>query len=290
MKNTTYLCNKKMRKDITKGLVEKIHKEYREGLITLKELNNTYGFNVRYQFKKYGLKIFGHSESFIKFREKRYGSKIIRDFSKIDKNIAYILGFIYADGYITENPTKLLGIKIKTEDEYLLEIIKEYVSSGIRIKKEKNSSLLTLSSAVLFDNLIALGVKTKKTYKSMKIPLLEEELYHHFIRGVFDGDGSVFLDEGRIKYNICSTDKSFLEKIKEILDRAGIYSTINTEKRKGKIIKIPGGTTIAKLDMHRLFIRKKEDVGRFYSYLYRDCGEFFLKRKKSIFDNSIFLK
>jgi len=219
----------------------------------------------------------------INSRKKKFGSEILKDFSVLDKNTAYILGLLYADGWVSESPSKHVSISLKNEDRYLLEIIKDYLSVGVNLRKIKNSTLLVLNSKEMFDNVINLGLKLKKTNNIMRLPSLLEDYYSHFLRGFFDGDGTVFKDRKWLKANLCSVDKEFLEEIQIILTKNNIYSVINTEKRKGRLMKNPDGYTIANFDMHRLFIRKQEDLKKFYEYLYRDCDNFFLTRKREKF-------
>ena len=51
----------------------------------------------------------------------------------------------------------------------------------------------------------------------MKFPEIDESLYAHFIRGYFDGDGSISDPKNSIAINIVGT-KDFLEVIHHVLD------------------------------------------------------------------------
>ena len=111
-------------------------------------------------------------------------------------------------------------------------------------------------------------------------------LHRDFIRGYFDGDGSIFICGNKyLKCNICSPTIQILEDIQNILKENNIYSTINKENRIGKTLIIPTGTCIAKKDMYRLFIRRKEDIKKFYYFLYKDA-DIFLSRKKDKFEDN----
>ena len=269
----------------SKEYIEKIYNEdYIGGNGIMRNISKKYNIDIPRWFKKYGLKIISYSEALERRRKKVYGSEILKDFSVLDKNMVYILGLIYADGWISDVPNKHLGIKLKASDSYILDMIKNYISSGVRLRTEKTSKKLVISSKKVFDNLVKLGLEQNKTSKKMVLPSLPKELLSHFIRGLFDGDGSIFRDGERITFNICSPDREFLEEIKLLFENVGIYSNINTEVRKGKTIIVPQGTTIAKFDMHRLFIRREVEIQKIYCYLYKDCDEFFLIRKKSVFD------
>lgn len=113
-------------------------------------------------------------------------------FSKFTKESCYWAGFIMADGYIRKD-RNTLHIKLKKLDKIHLEkfltcmdihenIIKEskdYCYINISFDKIKND----------IKNNFEIGPnKTKNTVLPKKIP---SEYISHFIRGYFDGDGSV---------------------------------------------------------------------------------------------------
>lgn len=137
-------------------------------------------------------------------------------------------------------------------------------------------------------NLSQYGIKVGKTYSELSIPSnLSIDLIPHFIRGYFDGDGSIFVCKVKgvpkyLKGNICSPTRNILEEIQEKLKIFGIDSTINLEKRSGKTIWIPSGTneTVASCDMYRLFIRKKESLKNFISWYIQMQTFFFYVRRK----------
>ena len=61
---------------------------------------------------------------------------------------------------------------------------------------------LALNSDKLVSDIEKLGVVERKTL-TLTFPNLREDLIPHFIRGYFDGDGSVFLHKGsRKEYSI----------------------------------------------------------------------------------------
>lgn len=260
------------------------NEEYIDKGISISKLKVLYCNSIDGYFKHRGYPL-NSKKVRVNSRKEKFGSEILKDFSIIDKNMAYILGLIYADGWVSETPSKSVSISLKDEDKYLLEIVKNYVSEGINLRKKGNSTLLVFNCKEMFDNVNKLGLKLKKTNYTMRLPILKEEYYSHFLRGFFDGDGTVFKDRNWLKVNFCSVDKEFLEEIQIMLSKNNIYSVINTEKRKGRLMKNPDGYTVANFDMHRLFIRKQKELKKFYEYLYKNCDNFFLTRKREKFIN-----
>lgn len=118
-------------------------------------------------------------------------------FEKIDSEVkAYWLGLIYADGSNKVNrSTFVLGLK--EDDKAILELLKkdlEY-NNSIKVYKDnrgnrKDFYTLNVYSKKICEDLEAHGVTQNKTY-TLQAPSISEEFYSHFLRGYFDGDGSI---------------------------------------------------------------------------------------------------
>lgn len=115
-------------------------------------------------------------------------------FENIDsEDKAYWLGFIWADGYINKDSLEI-EIHIKDKD-HLVEFQEDLCDNHKLYDRERqttHSCRLTLGSQKLVSDLVNLG------YKNKLVPVnLPEQLERHFIRGLFDGDGSVGFYKGR---------------------------------------------------------------------------------------------
>lgn len=145
-------------------------------------------------------------------------------FSKIDtEEKAYWLGFISADGFINSKSERW-GVTLSADDKNHLEKLKESLDSThpvniFAVNKEKGyySSRLHICSKQMKNDLISNGVLENKT-EYMKFPSEEQvpqSLIRHYMRGYFDGDGSVYLDNlNRWYLNLLGT-KEFLIDFKE---------------------------------------------------------------------------
>lgn len=259
-----------------------MYEEYTKGS-TIQELDIKYKTNVYYLFKKYNLKSRTTLESVLLNRKNRINLKY--NFNSINNSEeAYIVGLFLADGYIGKHQ---LGLKLKKSDKEIVNKIKNYFSEEITLQEDKNTFGFVVSSMKACENAINLGILRNKTDKEMILPEMEVKYYSDFIRGFFDGDGTIFkCNNKHLKSNICSPKIEILINIQKILTNNNIFSTINKESRIGKTFILPqGNSVIGAMDMYRLYIRKKEDLKRFYYFLYNDC-DFLLKRKKEIFDNN----
>ena len=116
---------------------------------------------------------------------------------------AYWLGFMFADGYISNNDNRY------GQDQFGLSLAEEDIGSLYQFKKAldatnpvhiynrnsntKGQSLcrLQLTSQQTVDDLIMHGCKKQKSHILQPPIDVPNELIPHFIRGFFDGDGSI---------------------------------------------------------------------------------------------------
>ncbi len=114
-------------------------------------------------------------------------------FKNIDTEIkAYLLGLFTADGCIyTSNSSKLFTIQMKLEDAYMIEFIKDELQAPRKIFADKrdDSRAITVVNDIFVKYLIENGVAEGKSERFL--PKLSDELIPHYIRGLFDGDGSI---------------------------------------------------------------------------------------------------
>ncbi len=207
-------------------------------------------------------------------------------FDVIDtQNKAYFLGLLYADGCIHSKQPRFL-ISLQEEDSYILEEFKKDLEyDGVLYTKpsnninHKNQICLEITSNNLKNKLIALGCTPQKSL-TLTFPTEEQvpnHLLNHFIRGYFDGDGSV----GKSIRNI--NDKEYTESFVQIV---GSCSFIEGLSEKLDFLKSFNISLINQGKNKNLSIKSKLDIISMYEYLYKDkC--FFLTRKYEIFKNIV---
>ena len=196
-------------------------------------------------------------------------------FQNIDtEEKAWMLGFIYADGYIDSSKTKL-KFTLAEKDKDVLEKIKSILRSNSPIKRKEGrqikgtdyfgSSTVTLmiSNAQICQDLEKHGAFYKKSLK-LQFPLfLKDELIRHFIRGYFDGDGSITFGRHDFPKISIASNKEFLEGIHDILLKENITSNIYASNRS---------------KVNSLEINAKSSVEKFLNYIYKDSN-IFMERK-----------
>jgi intein-encoded DNA endonuclease-like protein len=151
--------------------------------------------------------------------------------------MAYILGFLMADGNVSKSNNKV-QVCLSEQDADFLEIFyKEIGGAPIAHYTQNNGKQeicrwQCLSSQIKKD-LIDYDVIPHKTGFA-KIPnKLNKKYYPDFIRGYFDGDGSIWIEKnGAVGFSITSHNKEILEQIIEYFKEQGIPEVkIKTDNR-----------------------------------------------------------
>lgn len=110
--------------------------------------------------------------------------------------MAYVLGFLYADGNIIKNKRGAHFISFYSADLDLIKKIKHVLGSEHKITLRKSISFknysIQIGSKEMYQDLVNIGMKENKTAR-MKFPDMEEKYFPHFLRGYFDGDGNVWV-------------------------------------------------------------------------------------------------
>lgn len=167
-------------------------------------------------------------------------------FETIDsEDKAYWLGFIYADGNINKAKSTL-RINLQGRDHAHLSKLNKCIQGNfqVRVFDERHGDktypmcqILIYSTKIALD-LIQNGVVPNKTNK-ITFPDLDGNLIRHFVRGYFDGDGSICERKHKKRKSdlACSFtcgNVIFLEGLREILFQNGIKSYLVKDKRGKK--------------------------------------------------------
>lgn len=158
-------------------------------------------------------------------------------FSVIDtEEKAYWLGFLFADGCIQrdnrrKNPQAGWSVSfgLMYDDKDMVEKFARCVGSNQPLKeyyqergytKPKHECHVNITSYQMAQDLMGYGMYMRKSLTLDKLPDITNELMRHFVRGFYDGNGSIFFDkenEARIYIAIYSTH-AFLDKLLDVID------------------------------------------------------------------------
>lgn len=193
-------------------------------------------------------------------------------FDKINsEGKAYLLGLIFSDGSLT---SKKYYINITSKDKELIRLCRGLLQTDRPIYHYHGCFSLTIGNQHLHGSLKRQGVLERKSWKEYGLPSLSESLMRHFLRGIFDGDGSFYIsNHGKWKY-LCASfscgSQQFLKEVKEWLEKHGVKShTIRFDKKPNN------------KGCWQLKIARKDAVKKFTNCLYRN-NHYFLNRKYKI--------
>jgi len=205
-------------------------------------------------------------------------------FDKWTEQSAYLLGFWYADGHIEAYAKrgkryKRFGID-NTNKQIMVDIGQLLDRSPLfRAKKNpkwKDQYRIVFHSEKLFDYCYKIIGTTQKS-KQGNIPIVPKKFFRHFVRGFFDGDGSIHIttyknrhnkdtSELRTSFSAGNDTKDMLEKLRDMIRE---HIPIGKRKAVGKI--------------SRKIAFGQYDSALLCEWMYRDAT-IFIERKKAIWD------
>ena len=202
---------------------------------------------------------------------------------------AYWLGFMCADGYIskTRDESYEVGIELQIGDIDHLKKFNKSIKGNVEIgtrerqlgfkNREENHKFykqcnIRLYSKQMVDDLYNNGCVYNKSDK-LKLSKVPDDLFFHYLRGYFDGNGSVLKQTSRkrncIRFNFTTASYDFVTELRELLyNKYNITSYIVKEK-----IRYEDG-----IQAYRLNVSGLENNYRFGKMLY-DNAHIYLDRK-----------
>ena len=194
-------------------------------------------------------------------------------FQEIKNEIeAYSLGLITSDGNINRNGT--IRIFLTESDKYILEeinlrLLNRTGNLSVDMKKNANPvARLSFCGKAVCQNLAQYGVIPNKSDFLTNICILPENLMHHYIRGLFDGDGVASKNGESIRIGFCSKRKEFVESYQSFLCQKLFM-------RKNKVFNTGG--------CFQCSWGAKTDIKKFYNYIYKDATIFLGRKRNKIY-------
>ena len=173
--------------------------------------------NIEYSFTKISVDT-GLSREYMRRILKKRGYKAVnkQNILRCRKNLfssveteedAYWLGFIFADGYISDQGALEISLKY-TDYNHLLKFADYAGFDKTKVVKKQKTTNGYYRTRIGFkvskdikENLSKLGIVPRKSLTAI-YPTLRSDLHKHFIRGYVDGDGCISIRKPRTKNNI----------------------------------------------------------------------------------------
>lgn len=219
-----------MPRKLNSDLINNAINFYVENEISIKKCSEKFGIGAttlsRYlkekevETKKINLKKYSYNENFF------------QDIN--NENKAYWLGFIAADGCINKTNNLEIGLAIK-DCHHLEKFIQDIEGDLAMLKLTDSKARVFVCSVKLIKDLERCGIEKNKTFSFSSIPKIKDELIPHFLRGYFDGDGSISTNgknrNGSKKWalNLIATN-DFIEEWQQYFEKLGITRVSIQEK------------------------------------------------------------
>ncbi len=189
-------------------------------------------------------------------------------FNSFNESSVYWLGFFCADGNIYKNE---ISIDLAYKDLVHLKMLQNMIGSNhpLQYRSTRNTIRLRFCNKSILTQLKKMGLTENKTF-TLKFIDISDLYLPHFIRGYFDGDGSVHVDK---RYNSLVLDFNgnfaFISKLNQIF----------SEKLNIKLQNMSPSKSI-----WRIRYTAKSDINEIFNYLYKDA-KYYLARKKQVIEN-----
>lgn len=176
---------------------------------------------------------------------------------------AYFLGFLITDGNISGNSIRL---QLSSKDEYILKIFSNKTKNSNKICSDKRGlSSFNVKRKDWVSDLSKYGVIPNKT-KTVYLPVLDNKLMPHLLRGIFDGDGWITYKGHAI--GLCGNEILTTQVRDFLTSELDIY--------KVKVVKNND-------NLWSISWSSKKDIKLIGDYLYKDKNDCYLLRKYNNF-------
>lgn len=238
---------------------------------------------VGYWLRKFSIPLRTRSESLKITDNRKYHVGYPNYFKNIDSHEkAYWLGFLMADGTMREYRPGcyMICFELAIKDADSVHRFCKAIKYDGKIYTNKEKCRAMIPCAELTQDLLRHGVIPNKTGHEI-VPNIDSRFYSSFIRGFFDGDGSItfrkLATRIRVKFHLVCANYSMLDSIKNILiDFAKIIPSDKMLHEKYS------RTEKTKQPVYEFETANMPNVAKIYDYLYN--GTAYMKRKKDIFD------
>lgn len=195
---------------------------------------------------------------------------------------AYLLGLLMADGGLFYNKTSgayQTKLKLKKSDKEILIKIQNkfpFFTEPILEKAEFGAYYIYRYNKQLFLDLKNNGILERKSYENANNVFLPNSIINsklflfNYLRGLFDGDGSIFQDsKSRIRIDLVGKNENLFKHIVELLKNYGIKSNLIYRKDK---------------DYWMIRISSKPNVKLFIESINTGCNLYLARKFKPYFN------
>jgi hypothetical protein len=215
------------------------------------------------------------------------------------KEMAYVLGVLYTDGNLFHDTKRgTYRIAMAQKQPELLNKVLKLMDCDARLRHRKKRGItgevyfFDIQQKKVYSDLINLGLSPNKS-NTIEFPNIPQDFVRHFIRGCWDGDGSIYFESGKLRGSYTCGSLNFIERLVQELYKVGIY------KRKPPLDKTdadkmwlnyPDGRFPLKIHQEKrsksyyIKLDTSKNIGKLFHYFYDGVDEsMYLTRKYNVF-------
>lgn len=211
-----------------------------------------------------------------------FARQVNKDFFKTwSPEMAYVLGFFFADGNLTIGERSNYYIAFYSADRSLLLSIRKVMKSTHIVSQRTSETgvvyRIQIGSKEMVNDLLKLGLAARKT-KRLALPHIPTQFLGDFVRGYFDGDGNIWA-------GVINKQRITPTKVIHLAFTSGCYQFLSTLLSQLQALGIHGGSIypVKKGHCWRLGLSTL-DALKLYRIMYNVPSKLTLKRKKKVFE------
>ena len=237
---------------------EELVRLYHEEGLSLEDIAQKFAVTraaVSLLLKEYGIPARGKSKARIlalskgKFKDRSTARLHESLFSQWSQPMAYLLGYIFTDGSLSRPAQGSSRVTISSVDREHLEKLAAILGEDVKVKSGKQSKKgfsgngdhyihwIEFTRPEMIQDLRRLGLTERKSL-TMQFPDVPEEFLRDFIRGCWDGDGSIMVQDRyghkQLTASYVCGSEAFIQEMRTRLDNRGFGRlTIHTREPDG---------------------------------------------------------
>lgn len=190
-------------------------------------------------------------------------------FDRFSPEMAWCLGWLWTDGCLT----KQSSVELASNDLDVLEKFRKAVKGKQKIswsedkKRGYRFSRYRFNSVYVASKLRQLGMTERKSLV-VRFPAVPKEHLRHFLRGVFEGDGSVKPNGTGVAVTICTASSAMKDGLMRALIGFGLRPICHKEEKTIVRKQVNGRLKTGKHHLWVIAINRIADIQNFYNIIY----------------------